>query len=393
MNVSLNKLARLSQKSFRTILGLMSGTSLDGLDIALCIIDGYGLTTKAKVVNFETMPYSPELKHDLMEVFSKGEVALQKLTLINAKLGIIHAGMINEFLFKHSIANQDIDCIASHGQTIYHSPKRLHHLHDYPDATLQIGDADHIAVKTGIPTLSDFRQKHVAAGGEGAPLALYGDFILFNSATENRILLNIGGISNFTYLPSENNQGVISTDTGPGNTLIDALCRKYFNKEFDLNGDIARKGKCIPDLLDELIALPFFQESFPKTTGPELFNLSLIEMYMQRNPLFHPAPEDLITTATILTAKSIALAIRKLVKTDRSSVYLSGGGAHNSFLTSTIAEQFPGQKIVNIDELGIEADAKEALLFALLANETICGSVLPINGGPAITMGKISLPD
>ena len=172
MKESLSRLANLSQKESRLIIGLMSGTSLDGLDIALCKISGSGLNTKAEVLHFETADYDEEFKNDVRGVFSKKLVDLEKVTLLNARIGIIHASLINEFLRKHSISADEVDCIASHGQTIYHAPKHLHQLQNYPNATLQIGDADHIAVNTGIVTLSDFRQKHIAAGGEGAPLAL-----------------------------------------------------------------------------------------------------------------------------------------------------------------------------------------------------------------------------
>jgi len=393
MNESLNNLANLFRKESRLIIGLMSGTSLDGLDIALCRISGSGLATKAEILHFETIDYLEDFKEDLKTIFSKHEVSLEKLTLLNAKIGSLYAELINQFLEKYHISAADIDCIASHGQTIYHAPKRLHQQSNYPNATLQIGDADHIAVKTGILTLSDFRQKHVAAGGEGAPLALYGDCILFSSETENRVLLNIGGISNFTYLPKDTQLGdIVCTDAGPGNTLMDALCKKYFSVAYDKNGDIARRGKLIPELLDKMLSAPFFKEALPKTTGPEMFNLRFIENAVSDGELNQIKPEDLIHTAAQFTVEAIAGTLKEAVREPDFVLYVSGGGTKNSFLMECLSARLAGIKILNIEELGIAADAKEAVLFALLANETLCGSALKTNAGPVTTMGKISLP-
>ena len=191
MNQRIQKLIELSGKKSRRIIGLMSGTSLDGLDIALCKISGSGLNTQLTIEKFETISYTEEIKNDIRGIFSRQQIDLQKLTLLNAKIGQLHAGLVLSALKQWEVHPEDIDCIASHGQTVYHAPKRLHKLENYPNATLQIGDGDHIAVNTGIITLSDFRQKNVAVGGEGAPLAVYGDYILFSSKDENRILLNI----------------------------------------------------------------------------------------------------------------------------------------------------------------------------------------------------------
>lgn len=371
----------------------MSGTSLDGLDIALCKLSGSGVNTNAEIIYFETAPYTEEFKDDLRAIFSKKQVDLEKVTLLNAEIGTLHAELINQFLKTRHLSNADIDCIASHGQTIYHAPRRLHQLENYPNATLQIGDADHIAVKTGIITISDFRQKNVAAGGEGAPLALYGDAILFSSPSENRVLLNIGGISNFTYLPGPAGGGqIVCTDTGPGNTLIDMLCKKHFKVAYDKDGKIARQGKVNTIVLDEMLKHSFFKQSFPKTTGPELFNLEFVGQALASAGMSKLAPADLISTATQFTAESVARAIKEVVKQPGFTLYASGGGANNAYLLESISKKFPENKILRMEALGVPGDAKEALLFALLANETICGSSVETNAGPAVMMGKISLP-
>jgi anhydro-N-acetylmuramic acid kinase len=389
MNKFLTRLSELHTKQSRTIIGLMSGTSLDGLDIALCRITGCGLKTDVEVLHFETVPYSESLRGDLREVFSRRIVDLEKLTLLNAQLGRFHAELINQFLNARNISGDDVDCIASHGQTVYHAPRRLHQLDSYPNATLQIGDSDHIAVLTGIPTLADFRQKHIAAGGEGAPLALYGDVILFSSEDEDRVLLNIGGIANFTYLPKCKTDSIICTDVGPGNTLIDALCKQYFNVPFDENGQIARKGKPNKRVLEQLLAHPFFSDSYPKTTGPELFNIGLFEHAFRNSK---DTPEDKVCTATHFTVAAVTRALKDTVHSTGFAIYLSGGGAHNSYIRELLANTFSENCVFTMDALTISSDAKEAVLFAVLANETVCGSMLKLNTAPSVLTGKISLP-
>ena len=242
MHTNISQLYQIAQKPTRRIIGLMSGTSMDGLDIALCAISGSGMQTKVVLEQFMTVPYTANFKDKLLTVFSKDTISLAQLCMLHPWIGLEHATCINQALTQWKIVSKDVDLIASHGQTVYHAPKSLHPDDAFGSATLQIGEADHLSVATGIITISDFRQKHIAAGGEGAPLAVYGDYLLCHHPTENRVLLNIGGIANFTYLPAacSINQ-VFSTDTGPGNTLMDAYIRKCFNDlAYDQNGDIAK---------------------------------------------------------------------------------------------------------------------------------------------------------
>lgn len=384
----IKKLAEIAVKPARTIIGLMSGTSLDGLDIAFCRFAGSGRTTKVDLLEYETIPYNQAFIADIRSVFAKDVVSLEKVCLLNPLIADIHAEMILSSLEKWGLSPNQVDCIASHGQTIYHSPQRLHKLADYPNGTLQIGDGDHLAVRTGIITISDFRQKHVAAGGEGAPLALYGDYVLFSSPVEGRILLNIGGISNFTFLPSGDASKIISTDAGPGNTLIDALARKYFNQPYDKDGSIALSGSVNESLLASLLDNPFFNDALPKTTGPELFNLDYVEKSLG---VLDIEPRDLLATVTELTAFSIAKTIKSLGISE-PVIYASGGGARNPAILKSIHHHLPNVPIKNLTELGINPDAKEAILFALLANECLAGSGIQLGKAPAITMGKISLP-
>lgn len=391
LNKNLQKLVYIAQKEEKLAIGLMSGTSLDGLDIALCKFKGNGLQTQFSLVNFTTIPYDEAFKKEVQQVFAKKEVSLEKVCLLNAYIGTFHADLILQALAEWKISPGDVDFIASHGQTIYHAPKRLHQLKNWPNATLQIGDGDHIAVKTGILTISDFRQKHIAAGGEGAPLALYGDVLLGGKTGENRLLLNIGGIANLTWLPGDGNYAhVLCTDIGPGNTLIDAACRKYFNIPYDEDSKIAFSGKVNEPLLAALLAHPFFDEPAPKTTGPELFGLEFISNAQKKSGALNLSNEDLICTLSAFTAKSIAGFIQKNVDTHNLQVFASGGGARNIYIINYLKSVLPGIVIKNTDELGINPDAKEAILFALLGNEALCGEPITIGQNPAVLMGKFS---
>lgn len=404
MNSQIQKLHDIAGKKTRLIIGLMSGTSLDGLDVALCKISGFDAETEVEVLAFETHSYDSKIKEKIRRVFTKKIIDLQQLTLLNAWIGDLHASMILKSLEKWNFLPEKIDAVASHGQTVFHAPKSLHGQWDFPNATLQIGDGDHIAVKTGIITLSDFRQKHIAASGEGAPLAVYGDALIFSSPKEDRILLNMGGIANFTFLPKGDLTQATVTDTGPGNTLIDLVTKKYFNQPFDKNGEIAASGKIIPELLAVMKSHPFFEINAPKTTGQELFNLSFLEksIVLSENSILtwfnnsfegialdEKFPlENLIATLTRFSAETIADEILELGKP--AVIYSSGGGMHNPVLMSHLQELLPDFIFKTTDDLGISGDAKEAVLFAILANQTLAGSPIKIADLPQVNFGKVS---
>lgn len=398
MHPNIQHLYEIANKPTRKVIGLMSGTSLDGLDIALCTITGAGNTTKVSLDEFITVPYTPNLKEKLLTVFSQKTVSLEQLCVLNPWLALQHANMVNEALKQWGMQSTEIDLIASHGQTIYHAPKSLHPEDVFGPATLQIGDGDHIAVATGIITISDFRQKHIAAGGEGAPLSLYGDYLLCAHATENRILLNIGGIANFTLLNAGSSLAqVFSSDTGPGNTLMDAYTRKYFEGlAYDKDGIIAKSGKINEPLLQSLKSDSFFKVAFPKTIGPELFNLDyIIQAQMALGTML--SHEDVLATLNMFTAQTISEAINKVVG-DQSvyTMYISGGGMHNHLLMEHLKQLLPSITIKSSMEIGILPDAKEAILFALLGNEAVAGTPLLAGGNAtkvATTMGKISFPN
>ena len=335
MNSNWEKIFNSIQKPERLIIGLMSGTSMDGLDMALCAISGCGPETRVRLLEFKTADYTIEFKTEIKAIFSRRDADLQMVCLMNEKVGLLHAEMILEAIASWGRKPDDIDFIASHGQTIFHAPQSLHGLPGYPDATLQIGDGDHIAVKTGIVTVADFRQKHIAAGGEGAPLAVYGDYLLFSKKNEDRIMLNIGGIANFTYLPADNDAAkVFSTDVGPGNTLMDQFVQKFYKGlYFDKDAAIASSGKINDLLLKALMQAGFLDAAFPKTTGPELFNLEYLESAQTRSGTLQISKEDVMATLCSFSAKVIINAIEKCFgKETAPSIYISGGGMHNPLL-------------------------------------------------------------
>lgn len=451
MNPSIEKIVNIAKKKERLIIGLMSGTSLDGLDIALCRLSGSGFNTSVQLEKFITKPYSAEFVKELKNISSVDRAALSDICYQHTRLAHLHANWILEALNEWGVSASDVDCIASHGQTIYHYPSRDQKRYSTPiNSTFQIGDGDHIAVKTGILTISDFRQKHTAVGGEGAPLAGLVDEILFRHQTESRVLLNIGGIGNFTYLPHRGVAGhnTFTTDTGPGNTLIDKLTQHYFNQPFDEDAKLAKSGRIEKKLLKKLLSDQWFKQKETKTTGPEYFSIDWLKRSAQQIGIDPDAlpPENLIRTVTELSAITIADSIHQHLsesesdsendgenvsgsesgsddeskrdsnsgrnrdnerdsdkeresKNDSVEIYVSGGGAHNPLLMSRIGELLPTHQIHNFNQLGVDPDAKEALLFAVLANEMLAGEGFLISGlknenqSKSVNFGKISFPD
>jgi anhydro-N-acetylmuramic acid kinase len=398
MNPNIARLTTIASKKSRLIIGIMSGTSLDGLDVALCNISGSGVSTKVDLLNFQTVPYNNEIRLQILEVFARKQIDFQTLCELNATIAIWHGGMILQCLKMWKLVPQKVDIIASHGQTVFHSPKSITKNASI-NSTLQIGDGDHLAVKTGIITLSDFRQKHVAKGGEGAPLAVYGDYLLFSRKGEDRIMLNLGGIGNFTYLPGAADPSkVFVTDTGPANTLLDQTVRRYRSDiSYDKDSSLAMRGKYHPKLLENLLMDPFFKLPFPKTIGPELFNMEYVWNAQQATDTEDISLEDLLATLTRFSAETIAIAIKKVIKNKKSfRLFVSGGGAHNPLMIHWLNELLPSVKFYKLDELGISGDAKEAVLFAVLANESLAGGRLKFGNRskvPSVSLGKISFPN
>lgn len=404
MKSRIEQLFRIARQPDRRIIGLMSGTSLDGLDVALCRFTGAGTGTGVVLEQFATVPYEEREKAEIRKIFAQRSIDFQELVLLNVSVAERHAAIVLHCLANWDLTPEDIDLLASHGQTVYHAPRRLHGLPGRPNATLQIGDGDHLARRTGIITLSDFRQKHLAAGGEGAPLALYGDYFLFSQKGEARYLLNIGGIANFTCLPADGDPSkAFATDTGPGNTLLDALTRTRFGLPFDENAALAGQGRVDETLLARFKSDPFFVQPFPKTTGPEQFSLDWVSHHLsgsaQEKATDSAASKNLLATLTRLSADTIAEALLRHQKAGTEAsphLYVSGGGAHNPLMMKYLREKLLHWNIQPMQVLGVHGDAKEAVLFAALANETVAGNKKEgamLGGIPLVSMGKISLPE
>lgn len=402
MNPSIQKLTGIAGKKKRRIIGLMSGTSLDGLDIALCEISGSGPGTNVDVSHFVTKSYDTTVRDKLKKITSVAQISLAELCYQHTWLAGMHASMIINVLKSWGIEPNEIDCIASHGQTIYHLPAgERKQAGEHLNTTLQITDGDHIAAKTGILTLSDFRQKHTAWGGEGAPMAALADRLLFSHETEDRILLNIGGIGNYTCLPAKQNPDdkLFTTDTGPGNTLMDQAVQSYFGKPFDKDGEIARSGKVRRELLGVLLDDPWFGGNESRSTGPEYFNLKWVSGKAEQAgiEITNIKKEDLVATLTELSAASISDNIKRHVKNSRQyAIYISGGGARNPVLAGRLKNLLGGTGVRNFSELGYDPDAKEAMVFAILANEMLAGEGFDFETGNGevkkINFGKISFP-
>lgn len=391
MNKYLSKLWEISRKPERLIAGLMSGTSLDGLDIALCTVKASGNKTEIEVREFESRAYPHSLRKRLREIQSKEQTDTGELTLLNSEVGFLYGDSILKALDSWNISPADVDLVASHGQTVYHAPAQTK---EEINATLQIVDGDHIAQKTGIITISDFRQKNTAVGGEGAPLAGIFDEVLFRDTSKNRILLNLGGIANFTWLPAkESGKPTLTSDTGPANTLINEAMQKYFNLTFDESGKMGGQGTGHSELVRYILLEPYFRKPFPKTTGQEDFRLQYIEELMKGHGI-ECTPEDLVASLTAVTSQSISRAVDEIIGDEAFECYVSGGGIHNKTLMEDLKSRVPQAEFKPFEELGLPPDAKEAAMMAFFANELVAGEGFAIPGvsEERVHLGKISLP-
>ena len=339
----------------------MSGTSADGIDAAIVDID----KNKVQVVAFDMFAYPSAVRKKVLEIGEQKNCTAGNISTLNFLLGKLFAEAVVKLCKKNKISLKTIDIIGSHGQTIYHNPKGK------IPSTLQIGEPSIIAHRTGITTVADFRPMDIAAGGQGAPLVPFADHILFSHRTKNRVLQNIGGIANLTFLPAGGQIGdIIAFDTGPGNMIIDQLvCRTTGGKlTFDKGGKIAAVGNVNQKILNAMLKHPYLRRQPPKTTGREMFG----EIFCSKFRIQTIANEDMIATATAFTAVSIANAYSKLLPSKPDEIILCGGGAKNKTLVRMLG-QYTQSKILTTNDFGINSDAKEAISFAILAWATIKG--------------------
>lgn len=376
------------------IIGLMSGTSCDGLDICCCDIHGSFTETKLELKAFESFSYDLSLREKLRELTS-GKVNVSEIARANVYLAKVFARYCNEFISRNHL-NKTIDLIVSHGQTIFHDTNRRND-EFYPQCTLQIGDGDYISYLTGIPTLSDIRMKDMASGGQGAPMVVYADYVLFSSKEENVGLQNIGGIGNVTLIRANTQiDDVISFDTGPGNVLIDMACDEFFRKSYDENGKIASTGLVNMKLKDYLWTLErdYFKMSPPKSTGKEIrYNktyFNKIKEFVQTESI---EKGDVVATVTRFTSETMVKSYEKTGKVP-DILYVSGGGAKNKTLLSMIDEQLKSTKVKALSPLW--QDAKEAAAFAIIGNEYLKGHFSNVKNATGaesdVILGKYSLP-
>lgn len=356
------------------VVGLMSGTSMDAIDAAVVDVDRKGGRLAFQLHAFVTMPYPPQIGAALAALVADlaANSAIRDLSSLNFAIGEAFAAAANLALKE---AGESADLIGSHGQTVCHLP-RPEAASGLRASTLQIGEPAVIAQRTGVTTIADFRVADVAAGGEGAPLVSYVDYLLLRSPTESRAALNIGGIANVTLLPAGcGASDVLAFDTGPGNMLLDLAVRAFFpdGPGFDRNGQIAARGKVEPLLLEWLLSDPYFTRRPPKTAGREQFGPDLLSRTSSRAQSLNCSPEDLIATLTALTARTIADAL----PIDCRRVIAAGGGVHNRAILGALQlELSPRAQPLQVslaDEFGLPADAKEAIAFAILAFEALHG--------------------
>ncbi len=368
-------LEKLSKMKSKLVIGLMSGTSADGIDTVLVNIRGKGTETKLRVLAFHTYRYPKGFKEFLLKNSNALTARIDDVARLNILIGELFADAVIALCRKTKIDLTDIDLIGSHGQTIHHLPAAKRLFGKSIRSTLQIGDPSVIAKRTGITTVGDFRVADVAVGGTGAPLVPYIDYILFRSLKKNRALLNIGGIANITILPANcTPDDVVAFDTGPGNMVIDALMKQYFKKPFDTDGKMALKGKLLPSLVSWMMNHPYLNERPPKSTGRETFGGEFVPQILSRAG--QEKKEDIIATVTEYTTLCIVESCVRYVlpKTKINELIVSGGGVHNLTLMNSLEKYLRGVKIMRMEEFGISSDAKEAIAFAILANETISGN-------------------
>ena len=381
------------------VLGMMSGTSADGIDVALARISGAPPNLNAKLLGHTSNKFPPALREEILRVAEQHPVSAGGLSQLNFRLGELFAVAALSACRHFRVPPSKIALIGSHGQTIFHQSLPSKYFGSPTASTLQTGEASVIAARTSITTVGDFRPADIALGGQGAPLVPYADYLLYRHAKLGRVSLNLGGIANVTVLPpAARPHQVLAFDTGPANMLIDALVSHFTRgrRRFDDNAHVAAKGRSIPALLDQLLRDPYLKIAPPKSTGREYYGHACVKKLLALARRYRAKPDDLIRAATVFTALSIVDALNRFVlrKTKIHQLIVSGGGAHNPLILAQLSVALPGIDVLPSSQFGITGDAKEAFAFALLAYETFHrrpANLPSATGarGPAI-LGKIS---
>ncbi len=383
------------------VMGLMSGTSADGIDAALVRISDRAGKLDTKFEKHHHVPFPRRLRESILRLANGATTTTGEISQLNFLMGEEFARAAHEACRRWRVPMQSISLIGSHGQTIYHQGRAGAFLGTKVSSTLQVGEASIIAARTGVPVVADFRPADMAAGGHGAPLVPFVDYLLYRHERRGRVALNIGGVANLTLIPpAAKPENVLAFDTGPGNMVIDALMEHYTRGKsaFDRDAKFAMRGHAIGPLLKKMSAHAFLREAPPKTAGREQFGAAYTAQILRSAKRHHARPEDVVRTATVFTALSIADAFRKFVfpRSHVSELIVAGGGAQNPLLMAQLAAMLPGITILDSTLFGLPSAAKEAFAFAVLAYEAFHGRP---NNLPSATgahhfavMGKVSHP-
>jgi len=386
----------------RLAIGLMSGTSMDGIDAALVRLTGSADRPRVRLLAFSSLPYPPEVQQWIMRVAAGEQTSAQGVSRLNFLLGELFAEAALQVCRRAGVSPQRLSVVGSHGQTIYHQgrPELVPDLEaEVGPNTLQIAEPAVIAERTGAPVVADFRTADLAAGGQGAPLVPMVDYLLLRDARKCTVALNIGGIANITVIPAKAKaSGVFGFDTGPGNMVSDALVRHFTRgrESYDAGGRVAARGKVNEPMLADMLGHSFFSQSPPKSAGREQFGREFVEGYFlsRRNQRF----EDLLRTSLELTARTIVGALARFVfpAARVHRLIVSGGGAHNRALLKRLAGLLPGLSVELSRRYGLPVDAKEAIAFAILADRTrhrLPGNLPRVTGARrAVVLGKVVQP-
>ena len=380
----------IEQAFRRRVVGAMSGTSLDGIDVAVVDLQGSGSALGQSLVAFETIPYSATLRDRIIRASHPDTARLDELVDLGIRLAHAYADAIGAVMERVTGGRHTIDLVGAHGQTIWHMPSREHR--GGPEAeggSYQLLNLSVLAQRLGIPVVGDFRSADLAVGGEGAPLVPYYDYVTFQHGRHNRLLLNLGGIANITVLPAAGDRDAVHAfDTGPANMVIDQLAQRLFDQPFDPSGSLAAQGSSDAALLDTLLSHPYFDQAPPKSTGREQFGASYVDELLSAARARGLSSHDILATATRLTAVSIHDAVDRWADVRPNALHeviVGGGGWHNLTLRADLQSLFPKARVISTAEFAIDPDAKEAICFAVLAHERLLG--VPTNV-PRVTGAK-----
>ncbi len=389
-------------------VGLISGTSVDGVDVAIVEIDGHAAAATVRLLAFETVPYPDAVRRELLALYDDQTNAVARLCSLNVVVGECFAAATVEVAERAGIDLATVEVIGSHGQTVWHQPAPDPAWPLSTPSTLQIGEASVIAAATGAPVMSDFRVADMAVGGQGAPLAPYFDWAVFTDPAKSRCVQNIGGIGNVTWLPPGGSvEDVIAFDTGPGNILIDGLMTRLTNGRmtYDRDGLVGAQGTLIPGMVDHLLEDPYLADAPPKSTGREYYGADQVRELMAQVGVPDGAllgydagarqlARDLVASATAYTARSIGNAYRDWLPRLPDEALVNGGGCRNPTLMRSIGESLPGVPVMATDAIGFDGDAKEAMAFALIAHDSLAGYPTNVPGATgasrAIPLGKLT---